>query len=130
MQKLSMANPAFFVRNKDMTINDPLNQIDSMRVGLNYENNLEKDRASTITFGYYDLSNVKNGEDGLNWYLNVGDASWAVWLDDIKLDGKDIQTRAGAKVAHIDSANLFIQMPMSEFKQLEANLKKVDPTVK
>jgi len=83
-------------------------QIDSMKVGLNYENNLDKDRASTITFGFYDLNNVKNGEEGLNWYLNVGADSWAVWLDDIKLDGKDIQTRPGAKVAHIDSANLFI----------------------
>jgi len=36
-----------------------------LRVGLNYENPLSTDRISTITFGYYDLSHVENGEDGL-----------------------------------------------------------------
>lgn len=65
-------------------------KIDKIRVGLNYENPLYKDRVSTITFGYFDYSHIHNGTNGLNWFPNKGKDNWSVMLDDLKYNGVDL----------------------------------------
>lgn len=37
----------------------------NLRVGLNYEDPMDTNRVSTITFGYFDLNHVENGDKGL-----------------------------------------------------------------
>jgi hypothetical protein len=47
-------------------------QIDKALVSLNYEDPADSEKASTITFGEIDSSQVKGGDDGLSYYSNVG----------------------------------------------------------
>ena len=101
-----------------------------LRVGLNYENPLSTDRISTITFGYYDLSHVENGEDGLVPFQNVGEDNWTVMLRSFNYDGKSLKEKTPFRMAHIDSAGSLIQMPMTEFKELTDQLKAIDPSVR
>lgn len=76
---------------------------------MNYENTFfYKDKISIITFGYFASSHIQGGEEGLNWYPNLGTDSWMVMLDDLMFNGQDLQTRPGAKKAHIDSAGMYI----------------------
>lgn len=88
-----------------------------MKVGLNFENPRDLDKVSTINFGYYDVDQVVNGEAGLNWYQNMGNETWSIVMDDIKFAGRDLQppNQPGAKLAHIDSAGMHIQIPLAEF---------------
>lgn len=80
-------------------------QIDEQVVGLNYENPADKTAASTVTFGYLDYKQVFGGEDGLNWYENIGVDHWAVLMSDVLYGDKDIQGSVGGKMALIDSGN-------------------------
>lgn len=100
----------------------------AMKVGLNYENPIHKDKVSTITFGYFDYAHVHGGEKGLNWFENKGEDNWSIMLDGLKYNGKTIQTKE-SKLAHIDSAGPLIQMPMSEFKLLTEEIRKLDKGV-
>ena len=61
-----------------------------LRVGLNYENPMDTDRVSTITFGYYDFAHVDRGENGLVGFDNVGQDNWSIMLNSLKYDGKDL----------------------------------------
>ena len=55
----------------------------ALKVGLNYENPMDTNRVSTITFGYFDLSHIEKGEDGLVGFQNVGDDNWSVMLNSL-----------------------------------------------
>lgn len=105
-------------------------QIDEQVVGLNFENPEDKSSASTVTFGYLDYTQVFGGEDGLNWYENIGVDHWAVLMSDVLYGEKDIQGSVGGKMALIDSGNRSIQMPDSEFKQLKRLMLKQDRSIK
>lgn len=61
-----------------------------MRVGLNFENPVYKNRVSTITFGYYDEEHIHDGSVGLNWFKNKGTDNWSFDLDDLMFNGKEI----------------------------------------
>jgi len=58
-----------------------------MKVGLNYENPINDDRVSTITFGYFDLGHVEKGQAGLVGFKNIGTDNWSIQLMKIKYDG-------------------------------------------
>jgi hypothetical protein len=67
------------------------NVIDKLIVGLNFENPLDANLVSTITFGYFDINLIQNGSQGLNWYDNIGRESWAIILDELKYNGYKLQ---------------------------------------
>lgn len=89
-----------------------------LKVGLNYENPLDTDRVSTISFGYYDLNHIEKGLDGLVPFENEGDDNWSIMLRSFNYDGKSLKERTPFRLAHIDSAGSLIQIPMTEFKEL------------
>lgn len=90
--------------------------IEKLQVGINFENPAHKHRVSTITFGYFDMSNIKDGEDGLIPYKNEGKDNWSLDLYDIMYNGKTLEKNAVSKPAHIDTAEPYIALPMEEFK--------------
>ena len=53
-------------------------QIEEKIIGLNYEDPQDTSLESTIQFGYIDYSEIQGGEDGLNYYSNIGLDVWAV----------------------------------------------------
>ena len=93
------------------------------RVGLNFEDPTDDNSVSQITFGFFDYNQVQYGEDGLNYYKNIGEDHWAILMDDVRYDHQDIQSTVGGKVAIIDSSNKTIQIPASEFKTLKEYMK-------
>lgn len=95
-------------------------QVADLKVGLNFENPEDKDQVSTVTFGYWDYSEVFGGEEGLNWYPNTAKTHWGVLMDDVSYNNQDIQGSVGGKLALIDSGNTSIQIPHSEFEQLKS----------
>lgn len=68
---------------------------------------------STISFGYFDYNQIKGGENGFNYYSNIGLNHWAVLMDDIKYDNHDVGGNGGGKMALIDSGNTSIQIPLT-----------------
>jgi len=58
-------------------------QIPKRVVGLNFEDPTDRSQVSTITFGYIDYNQIRGGEDGFNYYSNIGLNHWAVMLDDM-----------------------------------------------
>jgi len=91
-------------------------QIKKMIVGLNFEDPANKDAVSTITFGYWDENSIKGGKDALewslDWYQNIGHDQWAVVVNSMSYDGKELHSRTG-QLALIDSANTSIQIPQT-----------------
>ena len=85
-----------------------------MKVGLNYENNMDLTQVSAITFGFYDYSEIADG--GLSAFPNVGHESWTLMLKNLMVGDLKIYQSSTPKVAHIDTANLWIQIPFSEFE--------------
>ena len=77
---------------------------------------------SSITFGYYDYGHIEKGQNGLVGFDNVGDDNWSIMLKSIKYNDQPLQRKGTPKLAHIDSAGLLIQMPMTEFKTLTSYL--------
>ena len=59
-----------------------------MKVGLNYEDPSDTSKVSSLTFGYFDTSNVENGAEGLIRFDNVGTDNWSVMLSDIAFGGQ------------------------------------------
>ena len=90
-------------------------------VGLNFEDPSDKQQVSTITFGYLDYSQVQGGENGFNYYPNIGVNHWAVMMDDVQYSnmGLGSSNTIGGKMAIIDSGNTSIQIPETQFNQLE-----------
>lgn len=99
-------------------------------MGLNFENPLYKDKVSTMTFGYFDMSHIEGAENGLHWFVNRGEENWSIMLNSIKYNGVDLRKgNTAPKLAHIDTAGPHIQIPMTEFKKLTSEIRKIDYTV-
>ena len=54
-----------------------------------------------ITFGRFDSNEVKGGEEGMNYYDNLGKGRWALNISEVSYDDEDI---LDSKLAVIDSA--------------------------
>lgn len=77
-------------------------------IGLNYENPLDTDQRSTISFGPISYDQVQGGEDGLNYYANLAVGKWGLLMDDFLYGKVDCSTDHHALVALIDSGNTAI----------------------
>ena len=77
-------------------------------VGLNFEDPNDRNSVSTVTFGYIDFNEVQGGEDGLNYYTNIGVDHWAVMMDDVQYNKMGLDSSAGGRMAIIDSGNTSI----------------------
>lgn len=104
-------------------------QIIDLKVGLNYESNSDQSQISTITFGYFDLTQMDEAA-GMYTFPNKGEESWSLQLKRFKIGDTNIFIRSYPyKVAHLDTANLWIQLPMSEFNEVSKKLLQSDPTI-
>lgn len=90
-----------------------------MQVGLNFENPDDTASISTITFGFFDYSQIKGGEEGFNYYSNIGLNHWSVLMDNFKYGDGAISGSGNGKMALIDSGNTTIQIPASQFSYLK-----------
>ena len=53
-------------------------QMAEKKVGFNFENPKDVDSVSTISWGWFDTTQVHGGEAGLNWYDNIGEDGWGI----------------------------------------------------
>jgi len=87
-------------------------QIASPQIGINFEYDSDRTTSSRVTFGYFDEAEIQGGLDGMNYYESAGnDGLWALNMDDLKFDNKDLASRPGAKRAILDSVNFPILLP-------------------
>lgn len=63
---------------------------------------------STMTIGYFDTSQVVDGDDGLNYYQNLGLGYWAVPLIDMKYNLEHLGGAKYGRLAILDTANTSI----------------------
>lgn len=77
-------------------------------VGINYEKWGDYHQRSRINMGYIDFDEIVDGEDGANYYSNLGGDYWGLMIDDFMYDSTDMTDNQQAKVAFIDSANTTI----------------------
>jgi hypothetical protein len=77
-------------------------------VGLNFEDPSDKSLVSTVTLGYIDYNQIKGGEDGFNYYSNIGLNHWAVLMDDVQYNKEGLGMGMGGRMAIIDSGNTSI----------------------
>lgn len=82
-------------------------EIEDKVVGLNYEDAANKQQVSTVTFGYIDYNQIEGGQDGFNYYNNIGLNYWAVLMDDVTYIDQGLGT-SGPMMAIIDSGNTTI----------------------
>ena len=104
--------------------------IDEPLIGLNFEDPMDPDLVSSITFGFLEEGRVRDGKQGLNWFENVGEDSWAInVLTPLTYDGVELQPGASAKIAHIDTGSKNIRVPKAEYETLLEAMQKSDPTI-
>ena len=65
-------------------------QIDDAIVGFNYEPYGVPNLQSRVTFGYVAWEEIEWGEDGANYYSNLGQDKWGLMMDDFAYAGKDM----------------------------------------
>ena len=82
--------------------------IENLQVGLNFEDPSDISQVSTITFGYFDYSQIQGGEEGLNYYSNIGLNHWSVHVDNFKYGKDSISGSSNGKMALVDSGNTSI----------------------
>ena len=110
-------------------------QIDKAIVSLNYEDPSDSTQASTITFGEIDPSQIKGGEEGMNYYSNVGQGEWALLIDHLIYSGEHThEEKEGAHVvltkqALIDSSNSSIQIPDTMFDNILKRMQTEDGSI-
>jgi hypothetical protein len=63
---------------------------------------------STVTFGYIDFNEIFGGEEGLNYYSNVGVDHWAIMMDDFQYNNMGLNMPSSGRMAIIDSGNTSI----------------------
>ncbi len=104
--------------------------IEAARVGINLEDPQDLSLSSTISFGYYEKERIEGGDDGLNWFTNVANDSWAVTaLTPITYDGLELSSSTKSKVAHIDTGNVHLKVPKAEFVMLQRMILQADPSI-
>ena len=95
-------------------------------VSINLQNPHDKNMASSIGFGEIEGAKIVNGEDGLNYYSNVGQNRWAMLMDHLKYGKEGLRPDdyeyVETKIALIDSGNSSIQIPDSDFKYLKETM--------
>jgi hypothetical protein len=82
-------------------------EIEDKIVGLNFEDPTDKNLVSTVTFGYIDYNQIEGGEDGFNYYSNIGLNTWAVLMDEVEYGPVGLG-QSQARMAIIDSGNTSI----------------------
>jgi hypothetical protein len=92
-------------------------------VGINYEPWGVRGLQSRISFGFIDFSEIEDGENGLNFYSNLGRDHWGLMMDDLMYNGMDMTDGQGPKVAIIDSGNITIQLPEFVFDNMLDEIK-------
>ena len=97
--------------------------IDYPIVGINYEPWGVRGLQSKLTFGYLDYTQIEDGEDGLNYYSNLGRDNWGLMMDDFMYNGIDMTEGQGPKVAIIDSGNVTLQLPEFVFDNMLTEVK-------
>lgn len=85
--------------------------IQERKIGLNYEDPDDSSSISTISFGFFDYSQIAGGEEGFNYYSNIGLNHWSVLMDSFKYGKSSISGTSNGKMALIDSGNMTIQVP-------------------
>lgn len=79
---------------------------------------------STITIGHFDYTQIEGGEDGFNYYANLGLGVWAVLMQKLEYDHSSLTQNNLGRMAIIDSGNSTIQIPASEFAVLKQKMMK------
>jgi len=82
--------------------------ITDKKVGLNFEDPDDNASVSTISFGFFDYSQIQGGEDGFNYYSNIGLNHWSVLMDNFKYGAASISGSSNGKMALVDSGNTSI----------------------
>lgn len=77
-------------------------------VGINFEAWGDTHQRSRVSFGYIDFDEIEDGEDGANYYSNLGRDKWGLMMDDFFYNGVDMTEGQGPKIALLDSANTTI----------------------
>ena len=81
-------------------------------VGMNFEDPMNPNVVSTLTFGHFDGSAVWNGLGSLNYFGNIGKESWAMAvMDPIMYNGEHLYETSFSKVAHVDTGSPNIRIP-------------------
>ena len=100
-------------------------------ISLNYE-----DGNHSIVFGEVDYSKLPLGKASLNYFSNVGQGSWAVVIDHMEYNGKNISREIDGlenfvhlKIAYIDSGNSSMQIMRSDFNNLYRSIHSQDDSV-
>jgi len=96
-------------------------------VGINYEKWGDYHQRSRINMGYIDFDEIVDGEDGANYYSNLGGDYWGLMMDDFAYGDVDMTENQQQKIAFIDSANTTIQLPEFVFNN---TLKKMQEAEK
>lgn len=102
---------------------------DRALVSLNYENSLDTDQKSHIYFGDVNYEEVKGGENGANWYTNLGIGKWSLLMDDFMYGNADITGEGHAMMAIIDSGNSSIQLPQTMFTKIMTEMRKHENSI-
>lgn len=103
--------------------------IENRQVGLNFEDPDDAASISTITFGYFDYSQIQGGEEGFNYYSNIGLNHWSVLMDNFKYGNAGISGSGNGKMALVDSGNTSIQIPASQFSYLKDQMQRQDSSI-
>ena len=90
-----------------------------MVVGINFEKPIDTNQQSVITLGQIFLTEVENGEEGLNYYNNMAIGKWGLALESMTYGALEISAYDQMKLAFIDSGNFSIQMPDKVFQKLK-----------
>lgn len=119
-------------------------QIPEKIVGLNFEDPLDSNQVSQITFGFMNEDEIEecnavyNMDNCVNYFKNVGSNIWALMakevslslnqssFDDVILQEED---RHG-KMAIIDSSITTIQMPKSEYALFKQTVEQIDSSIR
>lgn len=95
-------------------------------VGINYEAWGDTHQRSRVSFGYIDFDEIEDGEDGANYYSNLGRDKWGLMMDDFYYNNVDMTEGQGPKIALLDSANVTIQLPEQVFDNTLVEMKKFE----
>ena len=104
-------------------------QILEQRIGLNIEDPNDVRQISTITVGYFDYDQIIGGEDGFNYYANLGLQVWAILMQNVKYDHFGLTENSLGRMAILDTGNTSIQIPNSEFEVLKKKMKEQDSSI-
>ena len=80
-------------------------------VTLNFEDPLDSLQNSQVGFGDILYGEIEGGEDGVNFYSNLGRDKWGLRINYLTYNGNDMTNGQKPKIALIDSAGVGIQLP-------------------